>query len=253
MCAINTFVGDGIKTWYGNGTVNAIRNDFICCHKSLLPSVVSCRIFGVELTESTRVDHKATAVSFHSSTFHFQTSKMTRIHTRATPEASRVLCGDAWRKNAFQQCLPCSVPKHIQIDEAFAEIVAKITETATQRETFRAPICRPSKWWIGAHAWSALQRKRLSLRKFRSDRWQLLCAAFVMFRSATRRGVVHPSNVHEAADIFFMCQRVTRWSKAYFMRVSHESKALVTVDREAHFRSLIEQRKTKETSSFSTS
>ena len=67
-----------------------------------------------------------------------------------------------------------------------------------------------------------------------------------MFRTATRRGVVDPSNVHEAADIFFMCQRVTRWSKAYLTRVSHESKTLVTVDREAHFRSLTEQAKAAE-------
>ena len=52
MCAIDTFVGDGGKTWYGNGAVKAFRNDFICCHKSLLPSVVSCRILdGVELSE----------------------------------------------------------------------------------------------------------------------------------------------------------------------------------------------------------
>ena len=57
-----------------------------------------------------------------------------------------------------KQCLPCSIPKHIQIDEAHAETVAKITEAATQRETLRAPACRPCKWWIGAHAWSALQR-----------------------------------------------------------------------------------------------
>ena len=53
----------------------------------------------------------------------------------------------------------------IQSDEAFAEIVTKITEAATQRETFRAPTCRPSKWSVGAHAWNALQRKRLLLRK----------------------------------------------------------------------------------------
>ena len=86
----------------------------------------------------------------------------------------------------------CSIPKHIQIDEAYAEIVAKITEAATQRETLRGFVCRPSKWWIGVRAWSALQRKRLSLRKFRSNRWQLLRATFVMFRSATRRGVVDP-------------------------------------------------------------
>ena len=41
MCAFNTFVCDGSTTWYGNGTVKAVRNDFICCHKFLLPSVVS--------------------------------------------------------------------------------------------------------------------------------------------------------------------------------------------------------------------
>ena len=208
---------------------------------------MSCRILdGVELSENTRVDHRAFAVSSQSFAFHFQTSKKTRIHTRAPPRVSRVLCGDAWRQEAFQQCLPCSIPKHIQIDEADAEMVAKITEAATQRETFRALVCRPSKWWIGAHAWSALQRKRLSLRKFRSDRWQWLRAAFVMFRSAIHRGVVDLSNVQEAADIFFMCQRVSRWSKAHLMRVSHESKTLVTVDREAHFRSLTEQAKAAE-------
>ena len=91
MCAINTFVGDGGKTWYGNGTVKAVRNDFICFRKSLLLSVVSCRILrGVELGENTRVDHRALAVSFHSSTFHLQTSKKTRIRTRAPPKDSRV-------------------------------------------------------------------------------------------------------------------------------------------------------------------
>ena len=52
--------------------------------------------------------------------------------------------------------------KHVQIDETYAEMVAKIIEAATQRETFRAPLCRPSKWWMSAQAWSALQRKRLS-------------------------------------------------------------------------------------------
>ena len=91
MCAINTFVGDGSKTWNGNGTVKAVRNDFICCYKSSLPSVVSCRILdGVELSENTRVDHEALAVSFHSSTFHLQTSKKTRIRTCALPKVSRV-------------------------------------------------------------------------------------------------------------------------------------------------------------------
>ena len=150
-------IGDGSKTWYENGTVKADRNDFICCHKSLLPSVVSCRFLdGVELSVSTRVDHRALAVSFHGSDFNFQNSKKTRVHTRAPPNVSRVLSGDAWRQKALQQCLPCSIRKHIQIDEAYAEMVAKITEAATQRETFRASICRPSKWKIGAHAWSAL-------------------------------------------------------------------------------------------------
>ena len=97
-----------------------------------------------------------------SSTFQFQTSERTRIRTRAPPKVSRVSSGDPWRQKAFQQCLPCSIPKHVQIDEAYAEMVAKIIEAATQRETFRAPLCRPSKWWISAQAWSALQRKRLS-------------------------------------------------------------------------------------------
>ena len=166
MCAINTFVEDGGNTWYGNGAVKAVRNDFICCHKSLLPSVVSCRILdGVELSENTRVDHRALAVSFHSSIFPLQTSKKTRIRTRAPPRISRVLCGDEWQE-AFQQCLPCAIPKHIQIDEAYAEIVTKITEAATQHDTFLCSYCRASKWWIGAHACNALQQKRLSLRKF---------------------------------------------------------------------------------------
>ena len=106
MCAINTVVGDGGKTWYGNGTVKAVRSDFICCHKSLLPPVVSCRILdGVELSENTRADHRALAVSSHSSTFHLQTNKKTRIRTRAPPKVSRVSCGDMWRQEAFQQCL----------------------------------------------------------------------------------------------------------------------------------------------------
>ena len=43
-----------------------------------------------------------------------------------------------------------------------------------------------------------------------------------------------------------MCQRVTLWSKACLVRASRESKALVTVDREAHFRSLTEQAKAAE-------
>ena len=65
MYAINTFVGDGSKTWYGNGTGKAVRNDFICCRKSSLPSVVSCRVLDeVELSEYTRVDHRAFAVLF---------------------------------------------------------------------------------------------------------------------------------------------------------------------------------------------
>ena len=98
----------------------------------------------VELSENTRVDHRALAVSFHSSTFQCQTSKRTRIHTRAPPKVSRVFCGGSWRQEAFQQC---------------AEMVAKITEAATQRETLRALLCRPSWWWIGAQALSALQGK----------------------------------------------------------------------------------------------
>ena len=67
-----------------------------------------------------------------------------------------------------------------------------------------------------------------------------------MFRSATRHGVVDPSNVQDAADSFFTCQRVTQWSKAHLVRSGHESKALVMVDREAHFRSLTEQAKAAE-------
>ena len=34
-----------------------------------------------------------------------------------------------------------------------------------------------------------------------------------MFRSATRHGVVDLSNVQDAADSFFMCQRVRQWSR----------------------------------------
>ena len=133
MCAINTFVGDGGKTWKRNGAVKAVRNDFICCHKSLVPSVVSCRILdGVELCDNTRVDHRAPAVSFRSSIFHWQTSKKTKIRTHAPPKTSRVLCGDELRQEAFQQCLPCAISKHIQSDEAYAEIVTKIPEAATQ-------------------------------------------------------------------------------------------------------------------------
>ena len=64
MYAINTVVGDGSKTWFWNGTGKAVRNDFICCHKSSLPSVV-CRVLDeVELSENTRVDHRALAVPF---------------------------------------------------------------------------------------------------------------------------------------------------------------------------------------------
>ena len=153
VCAINTFVGDGSTTWYGNGTVKAVRNDFICCHKSLLPSVVSCRVLdAVKLSENTRIDHRALAVSSHSPTFQFQNSKRTRIRPRAPPKVSRVLCGDAWRQEAFQQFLPCSIPKHVQIDEAYVELVAKITESATQQVIFLALPCRPYKSWIGAQA-----------------------------------------------------------------------------------------------------
>ena len=174
---------------------------------------------------------------------HFHTTKKTRIHTRAPPKVSRVLCGDAWRQEAFQQRLPCSIPKHIQIDEAYAGMVAKISEAATPRETFRAPACRPSKWWIGAHAWSALQRQRLSLRKFRSDRKRLPRAAFVTFRSATRR-VVDPSNVHEAADSF-LCQRVTRWSKVSCVRATRARPWLRWTEKHTS-RSLFDQAKAAE-------
>ena len=242
LCAIDTHVGDGSKTWYENGTVKAVRNDFICCHKSLLPSVESCRILDrAELTESKRVDHRALAVSFHSSTFHFHTTKKTRIHTRAPPKVSRVLCGDAWRQEAFQQRLSCSIPKHIQIDEAYAGMVAKITEAATPRETFRAPACRPSKWWIGAHAWSALQRQRLSQRKFRQEAvaTRSLCDVSLCnppcggsFKRTRSRRQLLVSTCHSVVE--------------GLMRASHESKALVTVDREAHFRSLFDQAKAAE-------
>ena len=135
ICAIDTCVGHGTKTWYGNGTVKAVRNGVIAVTN--LCSFLLCR--GVEPSESTRVDHRAHAVSFHSSTFHFQTSKKTRIHTRALPKVSRVLCGDAWRQKAFQQSLSCSVPKHIQIDEAYAEMVATIMEGATNVRLFVLP------------------------------------------------------------------------------------------------------------------
>ena len=37
LCAINTFVGDGRKTWYGNGTVRAVRNDFHLLSQILAP------------------------------------------------------------------------------------------------------------------------------------------------------------------------------------------------------------------------
>ena len=68
----------------------------------------------------------------------------------------------------------------------------------------------------------------------------------MMFRSAARCGVGDPSNVQDAADSFFMRQRVTQWSKACLVRSSNESHNLVTVDREAHFRSLTEQAKAAE-------
>ena len=58
--------------------------------------------------------------------------------------------------------------------------------------------------------------------------------------------VVDPSTVREAADISLMCQGITKWSKACLMRASRESNTLVTVDREAHFRSLTEQAKSAE-------
>ena len=198
-------------------------------------SLLSCRV--VSLTEWNSVKtHVSIAEHWPfplTALFFICKSARKRIRTRAPPKTSRVLCGDEWRQEAFQQCLPCAISKHIQIDEAYAEIVTRITKAATQHETFRAPTCRPSKCWKGAHAWNALQQKRLSFRKFRSDRWQLLCAAFMMFRSATRCGVVDFSNVQDAADSFFMSQRVTQWSKACLIRSSNESKALVTVDREA--------------------
>ena len=70
MCAISTFVGVGSETWDGNDTCKAVRNDFVCCHKSLLPTVVLCRVLDeVELSETTRVDQRALAVSFDSFTF----------------------------------------------------------------------------------------------------------------------------------------------------------------------------------------
>ena len=47
--------------------------------------------------------------------------------------------------------------------------------------------------------------------------------------------------MHEAAEMFLTCQRVARWSKAVPTRGSRESFTLVTLDREAHFRSLTEQ------------
>ena len=211
-------------------------------------SVVSCRILdGVELSKNTRVDHRAFAVSSAQAPLFISKPARRREFTHVLlPESVEFYVVKRGGKKPSNSCLPRSIPKHMQIDEAFAEMVAKITEAATQRETFRALVCRPSKWWTGPHAWSALQRKRFSLRKFRSDRWQWSRAAFVMFRSAIHRGVVDLSNVQEAADIFFMCQRVSRWSKAHLMRVSHESKTLVIVDREAHFRSLTEQAKAAE-------
>ena len=43
-----------------------------------------------------------------------------------------------------------------------------------------------------------------------------------------------------------MCQRVTQWSKVCLVRLSRESKALGTVDREAHLRSLTEQARAAE-------
>ena len=235
MCAINTFAGDGSNTWYGKGTVKAVRNCFICCHKSLFPSVVSCRVIEeVELSENTRVDDRALAVSFHSSTFQFQTSKRTRILTRAPPKASRVLCGDSWRQKAFQQCLPCSIPKHIQIDEAYAEMVA------TQRETFRAPLCRPSKWWIGAH-----NSHHVNFVP------RVAVAAFVMFRSVTYQ-VWWILQTYMKPQIFSSCVKV---SPSGFVRVVRATPWLLWTKRHTSAPSLSrrKQRNTMETSKFSTS
>ena len=67
-----------------------------------------------------------------------------------------------------------------------------------------------------------------------------------MCRLTACRGVVDLSNVHEAAEMFLPCQRVARWSKAVPTRGSRESFTLVTLDREAHFRSLTEQAKAAE-------
>ena len=67
-----------------------------------------------------------------------------------------------------------------------------------------------------------------------------------MFRLTACRGVVDLSNVHEAAEMFLTCQRVARWSKAVPTRGSRESFTLVTLEREALFRSLTEQAKAAE-------
>ena len=66
ICAQSThLLATAAKRGMGMELVNTVRNDFICCHKSLLPSVVSCRVLDeVELSENTRVDHRALAVSF---------------------------------------------------------------------------------------------------------------------------------------------------------------------------------------------
>ena len=120
-----------------------------------LCSLLLCRVASMMEWNSvkTHASIRALAVSFHSSTFHVQTTKKTRICS--SQSQSRFL----WQE-AFQQCLPCSFPKHIQIDEAYAEMVAKVTEAATQRETMRAPClqtiqvvdCRPCMERTGAKA-----------------------------------------------------------------------------------------------------
>ena len=112
MCAISTFVGVGSEIWDGN----AVRNDFICCHKSLLPTIVPCRVLDeVELDETTRVDQRALAVSFDSFTFQIQIMKKARIRSSALPNVSHG--GDMWRQEAFQQCLPWSVQQNTHIYE----------------------------------------------------------------------------------------------------------------------------------------